>query len=78
MLTNDNLSPAALAAVDWAETIPAGFPFTAHPDFDKHFGDLLADDLNEALDELERRAAEHRLHAIDLRNLVRDRNEVGT
>lgn len=78
MLTNDNLSPAALAAVDWAETIPAGFPITAHPDFDKHFGDLLADDLNDALDELERRAEEHRFHAIDLRNLVRDRNEVGT
>lgn len=77
MSANDNLSPAALAAVDWAETIPAGLPITAHADFDKHFGDLSSEDLNEALDELERRAEEHRLHAIDLRNAVARRSEDG-
>lgn len=62
-----NLTPAALAAVEWAATIPAEYPITGHPDFAAHFGNLTREETDEAFDEIHRRAEEARLVALDER-----------
>lgn len=62
-----NLTPAALAAVEWAATIPAEYPITGHPNFGKHFDLLTREETDEAFDEIHRRAEESRLVALDQR-----------
>lgn len=64
MQSNDNapiraadpgLSPEAIAACDWACTIPGDVSLVQHPDFQKHFGKLPPEQVTLAADEMRRR-----------------------
>ena len=53
---NPALSADAIAACDWAGTIPGNVRLVTHPDFEKYFGKLSREQALLVSDELERRA----------------------
>lgn len=86
MKANDNapippadarLSPEAVAACDWACTIPGDVSLVTHPEFEKHFGHLSNEQVTLASAEMRRRGEAAEREATLLLEEGRDRFGAG-